>query len=318
MVYLVLFFLFVIIQLVYFKIANKFNIIDKPNNRSSHTEITLRGGGIIFPVSLCVAYFLGEVSVQLTIAVLMVGVVSFIDDIKPLNVFPRFLAHFAAIFLVIYELNLFSQEIWIVSIVVILMIGWVNAFNFMDGINGITVLYALTSIISFSLLSVNGKNLPILIIVGLSCFAFGIFNVRKKAKTFAGDVGSISMAVFLSYFMIKTVLETNQFGYLLFFSIYGIDTVVTILYRIKKKENILKPHRSHLYQYLVNEYGYPHLLIAFSYAGIQLLINLIVIYYEKNGGLNIYLCILFLVILMAVYLLIRKLILKNLTSKNVK
>ena len=70
------------------------------------------------------------------------------------------------------------------------MIGWVNAFNFMDGINGITVLYALTAIVSFAYLPINKASLPLLVTMALSCIAFGLFNVRKKAKTFAGDVGS--------------------------------------------------------------------------------------------------------------------------------
>jgi len=318
MLYLELFLLFILIQLIYFKIANRFNIIDKPNERSSHSEITLRGGGVIFPIAVCVGFVLGEASYGLTVAVLIVGIVSFVDDIKQLNLLPRFLAHFIAIILVMYEVGVFSQEFWILPIILILMIGWVNAFNFMDGINGITVLYALTSIISFSLLSVNYNNLPLLIIVGVSCLAFGIFNVRKKAKTFAGDVGSISMAVFLSYFMIKTILESGQFAYMLFFSIYGIDAIITILYRIKNKENILKPHRSHLYQYLVNEYKYSHLLVASIYAGLQMIVNLVVIYLEINGGLDIYLCILFLLILIFIYLFIRIFLLRNVKTIKIR
>ncbi|WP_254454450.1 hypothetical protein [Flavobacterium sp. M31R6] len=125
---------------------------------------------------------------------------------------PRFASHAIAIGLVFYDLNLFTQAIWILPIVFVLLIGWVNAFNFMDGINGITVLYAFVAIVSFSFLDINKASLPLLITMGLSCCAFGIFNVRKKAKTFAGDVGSISMALFLGYFMIKTILLTVKLG----------------------------------------------------------------------------------------------------------
>ncbi|HQF47878.1 MAG TPA: UDP-GlcNAc--UDP-phosphate GlcNAc-1-phosphate transferase, partial [Flavobacterium alvei] len=175
----------------------------------------------------------------------------------------------------------------------------------MDGINGITVLYALTAIISFSVLPVHGTSLPLLITLGLSCLVFGFFNVRKIAKTFAGDVGSISLALFLGYFMIKTIVLTGQIGYILFFSVYGIDAVITILFRIKKKENIFEAHRSHLYQYLVNEHGYSHILIAVLYAIIQLLVNGIVLFFEKEGQLTTYTALSILILLTFVYLAIR-------------
>jgi UDP-N-acetylmuramyl pentapeptide phosphotransferase/UDP-N-acetylglucosamine-1-phosphate transferase len=314
MEYLVLFFLFVGIELVYFKIADRYDIIDKPNSRSSHSSITLRGGGIVFPLAIMVAFFLKDVSWALTVAVLLVAVISFVDDIKPLSQLPRFASHVIAVGLVFYDLNLFSEAIWLIPVVFVLMIGWVNAFNFMDGINGITVLYALSAIISFSLIDVNHSNLPLLITMGLSCLVFGIFNVRKKAKTFAGDVGSISMALFLGYFMIKTIMDSGQLGYLLFFSVYGIDAVVTILYRIKKKENIFQPHRSHLYQYLANERRLSHVLVSVIYAGVQLLINGLLIYMQSKGELSLLFSFVFLLSIALVYLLIRMVIIRKINQ----
>lgn len=306
MTYITLLFLFIGIELIYFKIAAHYNIIDKPNSRSSHSSITLRGGGIIFPIAILIACLLGYVSWIVVLAVVLVAVVSFIDDIKPLSQLPRFASHAIAIGLVFYDLNLFTQAIWILPIIFILLIGWVNAFNFMDGINGITVLYAFVAILSFSFLSINQDSLPLLITMGLSCCAFGIFNVRKKAKTFAGDVGSIGMALFLGYFMIKTILDSGQIGYLLFLSVYGIDAIITIFTRIKKKENIFEPHRSHLYQYLANELGYSHILVSFIYAGVQLVINAGIIYLEVKGKLSLSIVISFLMLEILVYLWIRK------------
>lgn len=305
MLYIGLLILFIIIEFVYFKIADKYNIIDKPNSRSSHTAITLRGGGIIFPIAVIVACFLGYVSWEIAVAVTLVATVSFIDDIKPLSQLPRFASHVIAVGLVFYDLNLFSEALWLLPIVFVLMIGWVNAFNFMDGINGITVLYALIAIISFAFLPINESSLPLLITMGLSCLVFGLFNVRKKAKTFAGDVGSISMALFLGYLMIKTIMETGQFGFILFFSVYGIDAVITIISRLRKKENIFEAHRSHLYQYLANEKGYSHVFVAFSYAVIQLVINLFVIYMNKYDYLSIYVLGFSLMVLTLVYGVIR-------------
>jgi UDP-N-acetylmuramyl pentapeptide phosphotransferase/UDP-N-acetylglucosamine-1-phosphate transferase len=306
MIYIALLLLFIGIELVYFKIADHYNIIDKPNGRSSHSSITLRGGGIIFPIAILVAGLFGYVSWAIVLAVVLVAVVSFIDDIKPLSQLPRFASHAIAIGLVFYDLNLFSQAIWILPIIFILLIGWVNAFNFMDGINGITVLYAFVAIVSFSFLSINHDSLPLLITMGLSCCAFGIFNVRKKAKTFAGDVGSISMALFLGYFMIKTILDSGQIGYLLFLSVYGIDAIITIFTRIKKKENIFEPHRTHLYQYLANELGYSHISVSFIYAGIQFVINAGIVYLEINGKLSLPMVVSFLMVQIIVYLWIRK------------
>jgi len=308
MIYIALLVLLIGIELVYFKIADRFNIIDKPNSRSSHTSITLRGGGIIFPVALIIAYFLGYVSLEITLAVVLVAVVSFVDDIKPLPQLPRFASHVIAVGLVFYDLGLFAESLWLLPIVFVLLIGWVNAFNFMDGINGITVLYALTAIMSFSFLSINNSSLPLLITMGLSCFVFGLFNVRKKAKTFAGDVGSISMALFLGYFMIKTIMETGQLAYILFFSVYGIDAIITIIVRLKNKENIFQPHRSHLYQYMANEMGYSHVFVSFIYAGIQLLINGLVVYMEMKGHLSYLIMIESLLVLTVIYVLIRRLV----------
>ena len=314
MIYIALLVLLIAIELIYFKIADHFNIIDKPNNRSSHTAITLRGGGIIFPIAIIIAFILGYCSLWVTIAVFIVALVSFIDDIRPLSQLPRFATHLIAVCLICYDLNLFTQALWLLPIIFILMIGWINAFNFMDGINGITVLYALSAIIAFSLLDVNESSVPLLVTMGLSCIAFGIFNLRKKAKTFAGDVGSISMAVFLGYFMIKTILDTDQIGFILFFAVYGIDAVITIAKRLKKKENIFEAHRSHLYQYLANEMKYSHLTVAGGYGVTQLILNLGLIYLHSINYLTLPIIALILVFLTAIYLVLRDRIEKKVVS----
>jgi UDP-N-acetylmuramyl pentapeptide phosphotransferase/UDP-N-acetylglucosamine-1-phosphate transferase len=311
MIYIALFLLFIGVELIYFKVANYFNIIDKPNSRSSHTTITLRGGGIIFPIAILTAYILGYVSWQITLAVLLVAIVSFVDDIRPLSQLPRFASHAIAILFVFYDLHLFDLAIWILPIIFILLIGWVNVFNFMDGINGITVLYSFVAIVSFSLLNSNTESLPLLITMGLACGVFGFFNVRKKAKTFAGDVGSISMALFLGYFMLKTILETGQIGYLLFFSLYGIDAAITIFIRVKKKENVFQPHRSHLYQYLANELGYSHIVVSLWYSCIQLIINGVLLYLEKIDKLTLPIIVCFLLIQILFYLWIRNKVIRK-------
>ncbi len=314
MQYLILFLLFLVIELLYFKIADQYNIIDKPNSRSSHTSITLRGGGIIFPIAIVFAFLMDYVSWSVMLAVVLVAIVSFIDDIKPLSQLPRFLSHLIAAVLIFYELNLFLMPLWLLPILFVLLIAWVNAFNFMDGINGITVLYALTAIVSFALLPLNQSQLPLLISMGLSCVVFGFFNVRKKAKTFAGDVGSISMALFLGYFMMRTIINSGQLAYLLFFSVYGTDAAITILNRIRNKENIFQPHRSHLYQYLANEMRFSHVLVSSIYTGIQLLINVFLIYMASKGELTLLFAVVVLLFLVFIYLLVRSLIIKKINN----
>lgn len=317
MIYIALLILFVIIELVYFKIADYFNIIDKPNSRSSHSLITLRGGGVIFPIAVFTASLLGHLSWITALAVILVGIVSFIDDIKPLSQLPRFASHGIAIAMVFYDLGVFTQIFWIIPIIFIILIGWVNVFNFMDGINGITVLYAFVSILSFSFIKINADSLPLLFTMGLSCCVFGFFNVRKKAKTFAGDVGSISMALFLGYFMLKTILESGQVGYLLFFSLYGIDAAITIFTRIRKRENIFQPHRSHLYQYLVNELGYSHILISLLYSGIQLSINILLLYLQQIGELSLPIAVSFLAFQILFYLWIRNWVVQKINLEKI-
>jgi UDP-N-acetylmuramyl pentapeptide phosphotransferase/UDP-N-acetylglucosamine-1-phosphate transferase len=316
MIHIVLLILFFCIELIYFRIADRYNIIDKPNHRSSHSSITLRGGGIIFPIAILIALFLGFVGWAITLAVVLVAIVSFIDDIKPLSQLPRFGSHILAVLLVAYDLHLFQEAFWVLPLVLILLIGWINAFNFMDGINGITVLYALVAIASFAVLPIHATSLSLLITIGLSCLVFGFFNVRQRAKTFAGDVGSISMAVFLGYFLFKTIAETGQIGYMLFFSIYGIDAIITILYRIKKGENILEAHRSHLYQYLANEWGYSHIVISVIYVVLQLLVNGVVVYLDRQGELSILNSLVILLVITFVYLAIRAIVVRKVLIKK--
>nr|WP_315152599.1 UDP-GlcNAc--UDP-phosphate GlcNAc-1-phosphate transferase [uncultured Flavobacterium sp.] len=302
MIYIVFFIVLLLAELFYFKIADWSNIIDKPNLRSSHTQITLRGGGILFPIAVVLGFGMGYVSWALALAVLLVAVVSFVDDIRPLSQLPRLVAHLLAIGLVLYDLELITIGWWWLPVVTILLIGWINAFNFMDGINGITVLYALVSLVSFRFLPELAAAIPMLDVMGIACLVFALFNLRKRAKTFAGDVGSVAMALFLGYYMVELIVASQQIGYLLFFAVYGIDAVLTIINRLRKKENILDAHRSHLYQYLANEKGLPHVGVAVGYAVMQLLVNCFAFYLIEQEALALGVFVLILAVMSVVYL----------------
>ena len=305
MMYIVFFIVLLLAELFYFKIADRFNIIDKPNLRSSHTQITLRGGGILFPIAVLLGFGMGYVGWPLSLAVVLVAVVSFVDDIRPLSQLPRLLAHVLAIGLVLYDLEIVVVGWWWLPVVAVLLIGWTNAFNFMDGINGITVLYALVTLVSFRFLPDLEAAVPMLDLMGIACLVFAFFNLRKRAKTFAGDVGSVAMALFLGYYMVKLILSTQKIGYLLFFAVYGIDAVLTIVNRLRKKENILEAHRSHLYQYLANEKKLPHVGVAMGYAVVQLVVNYCTVYLIQQQALSLVTFVLILVGMSGVYLGIR-------------
>jgi len=287
MQYTILGLVLMILMLLYFKVADRFNIIDKPNQRSSHTEITLRGGGVIFWFSALLYFFQHiESNYFFFTGITLVSLVSFWDDIQSLSNKIRISIHFLAITLIFLDLNLFTlMPIWGVVISYVLAIGLINAYNFMDGINGITGLYTLA--VLGSLLYVNTK---IQLFTDGSFIKYGMiaslvflfFNYRKKAKCFAGDVGSIAIAFWIIYLVLKLILKTNSIIWLLFLAVYGIDAVCTILHRLYLKQNIFEAHRLHLYQILSNEYKIQHRLVSLYYALAQIGVSILVIsLYQK-------------------------------------
>lgn len=298
MQYLLLTLLFFILMLLYFKVANKYNIIDKPNHRSAHSEITLRGGGIIFWVA-AIVYFLQNLQSNsfFFIGITIMSLVSFWDDIKNLSNKIRLLTHFASITLVFYDLNLFGLlPFYGLIIVYIFFIGIVNAYNFMDGINGITGVYTL--VVMGSLLFVNfaikefiDKNFIIYSMI--ACVVFLFFNFRKKARCFAGDVGSIAIAFWIVYLILKLFLITNSYIWVLFLAVYGTDTVCTILHRLYLKENIFEAHRHHFYQILSNNYKIDHRIVSLIYGLLQVIVSFITIeLYNQISEIVLFLMIL--------------------------
>lgn len=291
---------------IYLKLAVKLNIIDKPNERSSHSEITIRGGGVLFPISILLWSFIEGVFNPFVIGLLCISVISFIDDCKPLSNKLRISIHFISIGLLLYHLG-FAEYSVIASVIGLLFIGgWINAFNFMDGINGITVLYALSVLASCYFINMRftfiEPSLMEYTAIGLA--VFGFYNVRKRAKSFAGDVGSVSMAFILAFILVSLIVKSLTWQYILLVSVYGIDTVVTIVQRLLRKENIFKAHRSHLYQYLANEANHSHIVISFAYAFSQLVFNAILLLWilPQNNNLQ---SGLFIIIQGTLYLLIK-------------
>lgn len=290
---------FFILELGYFKIANRYNIIDKPNQRSSHTQITLRGGGVIFPIAFIIGILVFEPNQYLlAVAVFAIATISFLDDVITLNNKLRITVHLLSVLLLLGQI--FSNQniafstlynpysLLLILCALIIIIGIINAYNFMDGINGITVLYSLVTVTScfyiqyYFAIELLSKEIFLLLIASLIVFAF--FNLRKKAKCFAGDVGSIALALIIGFFIGTLVFITEDFRWILLLGVYGLDAVATIVCRIFRKENIFDAHRSHFYQFLVNDLKWPHITVAVLYAFLQLMLNLSLIYLNSIGG----------------------------------
>ena len=276
MYYLIVLVLLFLAELFYFKIADRCNIIDKPNERSSHTKITLRGGGIIFYFGT-LAYFLtrGFEYLWFMLALTLVTFISFVDDIRSTSQKLRLLFHFFAMALMFYQWGLFSLSWWWIIVALIVCTGIINAYNFMDGINGITGGYSLVILVALAYINreiVSFVEEGFIYTVLCSVFVFCFFNFRKKAKCFAGDVGSVSIAFILLFLIGKLIIQTEDFSWIVLLSVYGVDSVLTIIHRLMLHENIGLPHRKHLYQIMANELKVPHVVVSLVYMIVQVII----------------------------------------------
>ena len=282
----------------YFRVADKFNIIDKPNERSSHSRITLRGGGIIFYFG-ALAYFLTNdwEYPWFILALSLITFISFVDDIRSTSQGLRLVFHFSAMALMFYQWGLFSLSWWWIIIALIVCTGIINAYNFMDGINGITGGYSL--IILGALAYINEEMVsfaePALIYTVLcSVVVFCFFNFRRKAKCFAGDVGSVSIAFILLFLIGKLILKTEDFSWMILLAVYGVDSVLTIIHRLMLHENIGLPHRKHMYQLMANELKIPHVVVSLVYMAVQAIVIIGYIYCQNWGYLYLLCAILLL------------------------
>ncbi|MCG9793920.1 MraY family glycosyltransferase [Flavobacterium algicola] len=287
MIYLIVFALLLIMELVFFKIADKYNIIDKPNHRSSHTEITLRGGGIIYWFA-ALLYFVQNVqdNYLFFIGITIVSVISFWDDIQSLSSKIRFFSHLVAISFLFWNLDLYAiVPIYGILLAYFFFVGSINAYNFMDGINGITGLQSI-SILS-ALWFVNNYVITyaadeFILYPIIASVVFLIFNFRKKAKCFAGDIGSIAVAFWILFLISNLMIASQSILWIMLLAVYGAETGLTILHRIYLKEKLSEAHRWHFYQILCNEYKIDHRIVSLGYALLQAIVSILVIWsYQK-------------------------------------
>lgn len=295
MEYVLIAVLLVIAELVYFRIADRFNIIDKPNERSSHKSVVLRGGGIIYGLSVLI--WMGWLMVQgewsavlgylpFVVGLTLIAGISFVDDIHSLPDSVRLVVQFGAMGLMLSQMLTGNNELtmswwgWVLTGVaaLVLCVGIINAYNFMDGINGINGGYTLAVLLPLAWL--NGQmgfvDQRLIMVVLLADLVFCVFNFRPKgkAKCFAGDVGSVGAAFIVVFVLGLLILMTGDFTYIVFLALYGVDAVLTIVHRIMLHENLGEAHRKHAYQLMANELGMEHTVVSAFYTLLQLAINI--------------------------------------------
>lgn len=335
--YGIVFVILLVLELVYFKIADKFNIIDKPNERSSHSTIVLRGGGIIFLIGMWVwaiaSLLVPEFQVSgsnecypwFLAAVTIVAGVSFVDDIHSLPDSVRLVAQFVAMGLLTWQLFAAAPDsvvgmspLWLkvmfVVATLIVCVGATNIINFMDGVNGITGGYSLAVLVPLLLVN-DSESLggfiesSFLYVAILAVVVFCLFNFRPrgKAKCFAGDVGSIGIAFIMLFAIGMLIMRTGDVTWLVLLMVYGVDGCCTIIHRIMLHENLGEAHRKHAYQLMANELKMGHPTVSLIYMGLQLVVSLGFIYLCPNDVFCHWLYLIgALAVLAAAYVLFKK------------
>ncbi len=319
---------------VFLRMAHVFGLVAHPNNRSSHGAPTVTGMGVLIPLAVFV-YNLWQPN-QLGFGFLagffMVSIISFIDDVYFLKHSLRLFFQVVSLMLMIAFLPFQSHGIEALAIGVaalLLGIGVINAYNFMDGINGMLALHCLLVLGSLLYLnstytSVEGVLKPftdndLIINLMIPIAIFALFNLRTNAKAFIGDVGAISIAFAILYLMYNLLLVSGNYAYLLLFCIFGADAGLTVIYKLILGENIFVPHRDFVFKKLVHVTDVPHLRVSFYYFVLQGVINAVVLFaVPKNAKLSSQLSVLFItvVVLVTLYIFMQARLNKLQASKN--
>lgn len=287
MTYLIVTIIIIISSILYLKLADRFNIVDKPNQRSSHTVPTIRGGGVLFFIAILLFFVLSKYQYPyFFIGTFIIAAVSFIDDLKTLSSKLRLPFQFLAVYLVLFQIFGTDINFWLIPILCIAGVGYINLYNFMDGINGITGIYSFVVVLFMYLINKKTEvlNSDLLIYQAIAITVFGFYNFRKKARFFAGDIGSISLAMLVFFIGTFMIYKLESPLILMLGIVYGTDGVLTVLYRMFIiKENVSEAHRHHIYQKLVDRTILNHLQVSLLYAFVQVIVSSIVlIFYRSN------------------------------------
>ena len=270
----------------------KLSLLDKPNSRSSHETVTPKGGGIGILVAFFVCSIVLSIPKSFCVPAVFISLFSFWGDRSEIRPKVRLLFQLVAgtvllIGIITGKGSGFTAHA-LMPLMLVFVIGTTNFYNFMDGINGIA---GITGIIGFGLIGYyalsfgnNSSLSPLAICISLACIGFLPFNV-PKAKVFMGDVGSILLGFVFSCLVVYMSENALDFVCLISFLFpFYADELVTMVIRLKNKENLVTAHRRHLYQILANEYDISHWKISTGYGLFQLMIGISILL-VKNMGL---------------------------------
>lgn len=260
-------------EYAYFIFAKRLRIVDRQHHQSSHSGVIVRGGGVVFYM----AFLIWSLSHDLRwggglLGLTIMAVVSFADDVHSISPRIRLICQFIAILVMFDHSGLLRNSFHVIIILAIACVGTMNIYNFMDGINGMTGGYSL--IVALALLYVNANMVhfapqSLILYVIMAIVIFNLFNFRSRAKCFAGDVGSLSIGFIIVYFVLVLAIKGHSMSWIVMFSVYLVDGGMTILHRILLRENLMKPHKKHVYQIMANELKMPHLVVSGIYMGLQ-------------------------------------------------
>lgn len=273
--------------------AIKSNLMDIPNERSSHGVSTPRGGGVAVVLTLIATlpflHYLGLLRDSILLVVLGAGafiaIVGFVDDHGHVKARWRLFAHFGVSLLLTTWFGGLPELVLFDSIVVSHAIGFIfsvfylvwllNLYNFMDGIDGIAGIEAVTVCISGAIvLKVSGyadqATFVSILIFSAAVLGFLFWNL-SSSRIFIGDAGSGFIGISLGIFSLHMAwLNPNLFwAWLILLGAFIVDATVTLLRRVYRGEIFYLPHRTHAYQYAARFYG-SHSAVAFGFGVINL------------------------------------------------
>ena len=266
-------------------------LLDIPNERSSHIQPTPRGGGLgivfAFVLFVLVAHYILDIKnysfVELLPGLLLVAIIGFVDDHMELSVSIRLLVQMASALLILYFLPVvpgiliytYNLDLWWIkgAIFLFYLVWMVNLYNFMDGINGIAAIQAITVTLSMSILiiieseSQTGWLWPALTAATVAGFLIWNFPV---ARVFMGDVGSGFLGLLLgTVSLISTVISPALFwSFIILMGVFLVDATYTLVSRVVRNEKFYQAHRSHAYQHAALRWG--HIKVTMTVALVNL------------------------------------------------
>jgi UDP-N-acetylmuramyl pentapeptide phosphotransferase/UDP-N-acetylglucosamine-1-phosphate transferase len=269
-------------------VAMRHNIVDRPTHRGLHSSEIPRGGGIgIVVVTMAGLVLLdaaaGRRLLPWCAAGLAVAVVGLFDDIKGLPTGLRMAVHVAAAIVAYLAYGAFdgvsipfagyvSFGPLAGALTVIWIAGFTNAFNFMDGANGIAGAQAMVGGGAWALIGYQRGDAVLLhlgILIGAASAGFLLHN-WSPARIFMGDVGSTFLGYTLAAIgLFDAAVHRDALVPALIVWPFLFDSVFTFLRRLRKRENVFDAHRSHLYQRLILA-GWSHAQVALLYTALAL------------------------------------------------